>query len=319
MDDLNYQFLRRLQKEGLVTLKELFIDGTKIEANANRYTVVGRGTINYHLAGLLDSIELTFTRYNTFLQENGYGPKYDIGNAQMFVIEGMDKVRSVIEKNRKAFGSVLEEVTADSGYCSEKNLLYLKEKGIESYIKLQDHEKRKTRAYAEDISKYYNMKVEVFEDEQFYICHDGRELRHIRTETKEQDGYTQTFEVYGCADCSGCEHKARCLYKYNAEKDAGKNKVMKINEQWEELREKSHANIQSERGILKRQTRSIQTEGHFGDIKENENFRRFNYRSADKVYKEFMLYAIGRNINKYCRFLNGKLKKFEGKTTEKTA
>lgn len=465
LDDLNYQFLRRLQKEGLVTLKELFIDGTKIEANANRYTFVWRGTINYHLAGLLDSIELTFTRYNTFLQENGYGPRYDIGNAQMFVIEGMDKVRSVIEKNRKrklskhkklanntvieidncspleirklqknlntiasgegiefvygkgkrkpeiqqlyeelehlgqrlmgykecfeimgkdrnsysktdleatfmrmkedhmlngqlkpaynvqiavenyfivhgyvsndrtdyntlipvlekhqkAFGSVLEEVTADSGYCSEKNLLYLKEKWIESYIKLQDHEKRKTRAYAEDISKYYNMRVEVFEDEQFYICHDGRELRHIRTETKEQNGYTQTFEVYGCADCSGCEHKARCLYKYNAEKDTERNKVMKINEQWDELREKSHANIQSERGILKRQTRSIQTEGHFGDIKENENFRRFNYRSADKVYKEFMLYAIGRNINKYCRFLNEKLKKFEGKTTEKTA
>ena len=465
LDDFNYQFLRRLQKEGLVTLKELFIDGTKIEANANRYTFVWRGTINYHLAGLLDSIELNFARYNTFLQENGYGPKYDIGNAQMFVIEEMDKVRSVIEKNRKrklskhkklanntvieidncspleilklqknlstiatgegiefvygkgkrkpeiqqlyeelehlgqrlmgykecfeiigkdrnsysktdleatfmrmkedhmlngqlkpaynvqiavenyfivhgyvsndrtdyntlipvqekhqeAFGSVLEEVTADSGYCSEKNLLYLKEKGIESYIKLQDHEKRKTRAYAEDISKYYNMKVEVFEDEQFYICHDGRELRHIRTETKEQDGYTQTFEVYGCADCSGCEHKARCLYKYNAEKDVEKNKVMKINEQWEELREKSHANIQSERWILKRQTRSIQTEGHFGDIKENENFRRFNYRSADKVYKEFMLYAIGRNINKYYRFLNEKLKKFEGKITEKTA
>ena len=465
LDDFNYQFLRRLQKEGLVTLKELFIDGTKIEANANRYTFVWRGTINYHLAGLLDSIELNFARYNTFLQENGYGPKYDIGNAQMFVIEEMDKVRSVIEKNRKrklskhkklanntvieidncspleilklqknlstiatgegiefvygkgkrkpeiqqlyeelehlgqrlmgykecfeimgkdrnsysktdleatfmrmkedhmlngqlkpaynvqiavenyfiihgyvsndrtdyntlipvlekhqqVFGSILEEVTADSGYCSEKNLLYLKEKGIESYIKLQDHEKRKTRAYAENISKYYNMKVEVFEDEQFYICHDGRELRHIRTETKEQDGYTQTFEVYGCADCSGCEHKARCLYKYNAEKDVEKNKVMKINEQWEELREKSHANIQSERGILKRQTRSIQTEGHFGDIKENENFRRFNYRSADKVYKEFMLYAIGRNINKYYRFLNEKLKKFEGKITEKTA
>ena len=101
LDDLNYQFLRRLQKEGLVTLKELFIDGTKIEANANRYTFVWRGTINYHLAGLLDSIERTFTRYNTFLQENGYGQKYDIGNAQMFVIEGMDKVRSVIEKNRK--------------------------------------------------------------------------------------------------------------------------------------------------------------------------------------------------------------------------
>ena len=52
MDELNYQFLRRLQQEGFITLKSLFIDGTKIEANANRYTFVWRGTLNYHLAGL---------------------------------------------------------------------------------------------------------------------------------------------------------------------------------------------------------------------------------------------------------------------------
>ena len=56
-------------------------------------------------------------------------------------------------------------------------------------------------------------------------------------------------------------------YKYNAEKDTEKNKVMKVNERWEELKEESHANIQSGKGILNRQIRSIQTEGHFGDIK----------------------------------------------------
>ena len=465
LDDLNYQFMRRLQKEGLVTLKELFIDGTKIEANANRYTFVWRGSINYHLAGLLDAIDKLYTKYNTILQNYRFGEKYELSNAQMFVIEGMDKVREVIEKNRKrqltkhkklsnnqiieidncsplemlklqknlmiiaegegivfvsgkgkrksevqqlyeelescgkrlmaykecfeimgkdrnsysktdleatfmrmkedhmlngqlkpaynvqigvenyfivhgyisndrtdyntlfpvlekhkkAFEIELEEVTADSGYCSEKNLLYLKKNDINSYIKLQDHEKRKTRAYKEAIGKYYNMKTVIFEDEQVYICHDGRELRHLRTEKREQDGYTQTYEVYGCSDCSGCEHKAKCLYKYNPDKDADKNKVMKINEVWEELREKSHMNIQSERGIRNRQIRSIQTEGHFGDIKENEDFRRFNYRSKDKAYKEFMLFAIGRNINKYHRFLSAKLKKFEGKLLEKTA
>lgn len=159
----------------------------------------------------------------------------------------------VLQKHQKTFGGLPEEVTADSGYSSERNLLYLKENQIASYIKLQDHEKRKTRAYAEDISKYYNMTVQIYEDEHYYICHDGRELRHIRTETKEQDGYTQTFEVYGCADCGGCEHKARCLYKYDAEKD----NVAKINERWEELKEKSHANVQSDRGIRNRQIRSI--------------------------------------------------------------
>lgn len=143
--------------------------------------------------------------------------------------------------------------------------------------------------------------------------------RHIRTETKEQDGYTQTWEVYGCADCSGCEHKARCLYKYNAEKNSDRNKVMKINEQWEALKEASNANIQSEKRILKRQIRSIQTEGHFGDIKENENFRRFNYRSSEKVYKEFMLYAIGQNINKYHRFLHHEIEEYTEKNGQKTA
>ena len=465
LDDLNYQLLRRLKKEGLLTLESLFIDGTKIEANANRYTFVWRGTLNYHLAGLLDTIDSLYHRYNALLEDNGYDKKYGLGNARMFIIEGMDKIREVIEKNRKrkltkhkklsnnniieidncspldmlklqknlmaiadgegigfvygkgrkkseiqqlyeeleacgnklmeykecyeimgkdrnsysktdleatfmrmkedhmmngqlkpaynvqiavenyfiihayvsndrtdyntlipviqkhinAFGDVLKEATADSGYCSEKNLLFLKEHNIESYIKLQDHEQRKTRAYKENIGKYYNMTNQIFEDEHFYICHDGRELRHIRTEEKEMDGYTQTLEVYGCADCSGCEHKAKCLYKYDPEKDADKNKVMKINERWEELKEKSHANIQSEKGILNRQIRSIQTEGHFGDIKENDDFRRFNHRTADKVYKEFMLYAIGRNINKYHRFLCNKIQKFEGKKEENAA
>ena len=465
LEDLNYQLLRRLKKEGLITLEALYIDGTKIEANANRYTFVWRGTLNYHLAGLLDTIDALYTRYNALLNENGYGEKYALGNIRMFIIEGMDKVRDIIEKNRKrkltkhkklsnnsiieidncsplellnlqknlsliadregipfvygkgnkkselqqlyedlevcgtrlmeyrecfeimgkdrnsysktdleatfmrmkddhmmngqlkpaynvqiavenyfiihayvsndrtdyntlipvvqkhflAFGEKLKEVTADSGYSSEKNLLFLKGKGIESYIKLQDHEKRKTRAYKNDIGKYYNMTMQIFEDEHYYICHDGRELRHIRTETKEQEGYTQTFEVYGSADCSGCIHKARCLYKYDPEKDADKNKVMKINERWEELKEQSNANIQSEKGILNRQIRSIQTEGHFGDIKENDNFRRFHHRSAAKVYKEFMLYAIGRNINKYHRFLCNTLQKFEGKEEEKAA
>ncbi len=193
---------------------------------------------------------------------------------------------------------------------------YIKNK-ISSYIKLQDHEKRKTRAYAEDIGKYYNMKTQVSEDELYHVCHDGRELHHIRTETKKQADYTQTFEVYGCADCSGCEYKPKCLYKYNWKKAVEKNKVMKINEQWETLKEESYENIQREKGILNRQIRSIQTEGHFGDIKENDSFQRFNYRTSEKVYKELMLYAIGRNMNKYHRFLHDKIKKIQRKNRGK--
>lgn len=73
----------------------------KIEANTNRYTFVWRGTLNYHLAGLLDSIDTLYGKYNAFQQENEYGPKYDLGDARMFVIEGMEKVRRVIAEKRK--------------------------------------------------------------------------------------------------------------------------------------------------------------------------------------------------------------------------
>ncbi len=306
--------------------EELEVCGSKLMEYKECFEVMGKERNSYSKTDL----EATFMRMKDDHMMNGQlKPAYNVQIAveNYFIVHAYvsndrtdyNTLIPVVQKHIHAFGEVLKEATADSGYCSEKNLLFLKGHNIESYIKLQDHEQRKTRAYKENIGKYYNMTTQIFEDEHFYVCHDGRELRHIRTEEKEMDGYTQTLEVYGCADCSGCEHKSQCLYKYNPEKDADKNKVMKINERWEALKEKSHANIQSEKGILNRQIRSIQTEGHFGDIKENDDFRRFNHRTADKVYKEFMLYVIGRNINKYHRFLCNEIQKFEGKKGENAA
>ena len=38
------------------------------------------------------------------------------------------------------------------------------------YDELEDHEKRKPRAYKEDIGRYYNMAYKVFKDEHYYVC-----------------------------------------------------------------------------------------------------------------------------------------------------
>ncbi len=455
LKDLHYQFIRKLEKEGFVSLKALFIDGTKIEANANRYTFVWRGSLNYHLVGLLDAIENSYNDYNTLITENAYDVKYTLSTMNMFIIEGMEKVREVIQKNRlrkvndkkklsnnalieidnmsplemlkiqaklmviakgegiafvdgkgqrksdlqklyerfEVFGErlmryktsfkimrpdrnsysktdleatfmrmkddhmmngqlkpaynvqiavenyfvvhsyvsadrtdykplipVLEmhqehlghypnEVTADSGYSSEKNLLFLQQKGIESFIKLQEHERMKKRAYKGDIGKYRNMtKVD-----SGYLCANNRLITFDKTQVSHSKGYTQTHQVYSCKDCSNCELKPKCLYKYDENKHRAKNKVIKVNECWDDLKEKSYNNIHSDKGILNRQIRSIQTEGFFGDMKANDDFRQFNHRSQDKVLKEFMLFAFGKNIDKYHKFLMGKIKRFEGK------
>ncbi len=60
-----------------------------------------------------------------------------------------------------------------------------------------------------------------------YICHDGRELRHINTKIKNRMVIHKRMKRRGRSDCGG-EHKPKCLYKYNPDKDVDKNKVMKI-------------------------------------------------------------------------------------------
>lgn len=64
-----------------IKMRNYFLDGTKIEANANKYTFVWRGSINYHLVGLLDTVDALYTKYNKLLYENGYGSKYALGDA----------------------------------------------------------------------------------------------------------------------------------------------------------------------------------------------------------------------------------------------
>lgn len=93
MEDLHYQFIKIMTNEGYLGLDKLFIDGTKIEANANRYIFVWRGSINYHLVNLLDKIREIYREYNRLIKEMGYKEKYGLEEASMFIVEGSQKVK----------------------------------------------------------------------------------------------------------------------------------------------------------------------------------------------------------------------------------
>ncbi len=182
---------------------------------------------------------------------------------------------------------------------------------------MQEHEKKKTKKYHQEVGKYYNMEVVSFDEKnkriKSYKCHDNRLLTHRRTEVQTKNGVERVFEVYGCESCDDCTLKPKCLYKYDEKKDLYKNKEMKVNYNWDELKKKSEENILSKKGIFYRQIRSIQTEGSFGDMKHNHKIRHFNHRGEEKVYKEMLFYTFGRNLMKYHRFEQKDLKSFEGK------
>ena len=90
------------------------------------------GQLYYHLTNLLDTIDALYAKYNAFLLENGYSPKYDLGNAHMFVIEGMDKIRKIIEENRKRKLTKHKKISYNTiieiNSCSPLELLKLQKK-----------------------------------------------------------------------------------------------------------------------------------------------------------------------------------------------
>jgi len=55
-----------------------------------------------------------FENYVHFLQDNGFGEKYEFGNAQMFVIDGIDKVRDIIAEGMDIHGIVKTRAERDA-------------------------------------------------------------------------------------------------------------------------------------------------------------------------------------------------------------
>lgn len=76
----------------------------------------------------MDTIDVFKNKYNAFLLENGDGPRYDLVNDYMFVIEGMNNVGKFIEekskltKHKKIANNMLIEIDS----CSLLEILKLR-------------------------------------------------------------------------------------------------------------------------------------------------------------------------------------------------
>lgn len=70
IDDLFYQMVKYLHLLGEVKYENLFVDGTKIEANANRYTFVWRKVISKNETKMFEKIQLSIDELNLAYMTN---------------------------------------------------------------------------------------------------------------------------------------------------------------------------------------------------------------------------------------------------------
>jgi hypothetical protein len=135
-----------------------------------------------------------------------------------------------------------------------------------------------------------NMTYDAAADE--YTCQNGRKLQAKYVSRREsKTGFVSQITHYECESCEGCPHKSKCT------KAAGNRKIT-VSKRFIEQRDESLKRITSKLGVQLRMNRSIQSEGAFGVVKEDYNFRRFLTRGNKNVRTEILLAAMGYDIRK---------------------
>ena len=288
---------------GEISGETIFIDGTKIEANANKYTFVWKKAVTKNQAKLLIKLADFVAEC-----EQLYDIKIVYGN--VVKIKHLKRLRKKLYALKDAEQHLkfkYKNITADAGYESEENYLFLEANNQIAFIKPANYEISKTRKYKNDIGKIENMEYDKISD--FYTCKNNRKLTvsHIR-HNKTKTGYVSEKTIYTCENCSDCPYKSDCIKDNNCKTPLGeRTKVLQVAKTFIKHRKEDLERIISDEGALYRMNRSIQAEDSFGDIKQDIQFRRYLSKGTANVLAESTLLAIARNINKlHNKIQNGK-------------
>jgi len=385
IEGLFYQYVQLLEKQGETDHETVFIDGTKIESCAGRYTFCWRGSVEKKLQKVqekvkalteldrLEDLELLLAKSEADIDfVSGKGRRKSEEQRQWETLDGLrqrwkeceeslhimgddrnsyamtdpdatfmrmkeDHMRNgqlkpaynvqiavnseyitglEVFSNRTDFGTLVpflsrmqmmhrakyKEVTADAGYESLENYLFLEQNGQTSFIKPTNYEAKKTAKYRKQIGRIENMRYDAEED--VFLCAEGRKLSLRRECTELKNGQYITTAWYRCEDCRNCPQREACCKA----KDPEQPKELILRKTFWEKRAVSQANITSERGIYLRMCRSIQVEGAFALLKNDFGFRRFLTRGRANVRTEFFFLSLAFNLKKlWMKRENGRL------------
>lgn len=192
-----------------------------------------------------------------------------------------------------SYGFYPKRICADAGYGSLLNYRYLKEHGIENYVKYS--------MWRQDVSGE-NIDYFHFEDHKL-ICLNGKiaiELsvfngRHTRAKNNK---------FYLIDNCRRCRLKPLCFKPIKNKKATFR--VFETNEELYVYKKEATSNLLSAKGIEMRVNRSSQVEGVFGVVKQDMNYERVRRRGLEKVSAEIMLVCLGYAIRKIFGLIDGK-------------
>jgi hypothetical protein len=212
----------------------------------------------------------------------GYGMYQKAADTSVFI--------PFIEKVKTQLRGVPKNIIADAGYGSEENYDYIKSNSIGNYVKYNNFDYEKSNDYKKKIFLSDHFEYDKVKDK--YMCPAGQLLDFIGTKkTISENGYKFLKRVYKSRCCDPCPHKEKCCKSKNDRK-------IEISPKLNKFKDRVKHNLESETGKILRSKRGVDVESVFGQIKHNDQFRRFYTIGLKNVNTEWGIISIAHNIKK---------------------
>ena len=255
------------QKEQ-VDLNHVYIDGTKISANAGKYSWVWKKSCEKNRIKLFAKITELLENMNAGAAL--LGVKFDI--REEYAIEYLEEILK----------KYIELVGFDPG------------KAVHGKGNHKTSEQRLIEKFSEYIErlKKYAERIKICGNDRNSYSKTDHDATFMRMK-RDHMGNDQLLPGYNiqCEDCCGCPHKEKCC------KCKG-NRIVRLNEELTQFHAEVLNNLNSIHGALLRMNRSIQSEGTFGTIKWNRSYIRARRRGLKSLFLEFGMISCGFNLHK---------------------
>src|SRR3989304_6136147 len=259
------RILELCYKSGLIEGKHQSIDSTLVKANASLESVERKEP------------ELTVEEYiNKTYEENK---------------EEEPQKEDDQEKGNKGQKAELriEEISADKGYCSGKNLRALEQREIKAFIPTQEYVNRN--------GKINNKEFIYNEEKDQYVCPKGKELAFYSYEKKK---HRKRYRA-GEKDCLGCPMKQECC-------PDGKRRSVSRTIYYKEY-ERLDRRLKTPEARRASVIRKTVSEGLFAEAKMYHGLRKFMTRGIDKAQKRSYMIASVQNLKRLIGYTNRKIKR----------
>ena len=304
---------------GIIKIAELYVDGTRIAANASRF----RTMTAEKATKLLDIVQKEIDDYldrtecadqvDELFEDGTSGEQLpEHLNTLNKRKEQLQEIVATVDEVEQNYGVFVEIVGADAAFSTGPNIAELEEKRKKDF--LSPHRNgdmpQENPAIRDDPTKpvaeadldrlptdpsRVTFSTEAFvydEKKDVYYCPQGRELTRSYQESRTQTGGQQvTRTIYQSPSCADCSRLSQC--RQGSDHKSGR-RVSR--DEHEQARAAHRQKMSTEAAKTRYNKRFSLGERPFGQIKHGFGLRRFQTRGGGSVSSEFFLATLAHNL-----------------------